>query len=53
MLTEEYVDIYGVPFSLIPFKGRDDQSDGTEDKPKNHVRALPGTRGVRNPLPGS
>jgi type III restriction enzyme len=22
LLTEEYVDIYGVPFSLIPFKGR-------------------------------
>ncbi len=29
MLTEEYVDIYGVPFSLIPFKGRD-QSDSTD-----------------------
>lgn len=41
MLTEEYVDIYGVPFSLIPFKGRKTQSKAPEDKPKNHVHALP------------
>ena len=41
LLTEEYVDIYGVPFSLIPFKGRATQASAPEDKPKNHVRALP------------
>jgi len=41
LLTEEYVDIYGVPFSLIPFKGRPTQGKAPEDKPKNHVRALP------------
>ncbi len=41
LLTEEYVDIYGVPFSLIPFKGRTTQAHAPEDKPKNHVRALP------------
>ena len=41
LLTEEYVDIYGVPFSLIPFKGRTTQGKAPEDKPKNHVRALP------------
>ena len=23
LLTAEYVDIFGVPFSLIPFKGRE------------------------------
>jgi len=40
-LPEEYVDIYGVPFSLIPFKGRPTQASAPEDKPKNHVRALP------------
>lgn len=40
-LTEEYVDIYGVPFSLIPFKGRKGKTPQPEDKPKNHVRALP------------
>lgn len=41
LLTEEYVDVYGIPFTVIPFKGR--PVDGTEpnDKPKNHVRALP------------
>ena len=41
MLTEEYVDIYGVPFSLIPFKGRETKAPAPDDKPKNHVRALP------------
>src|SRR5690606_7783037 len=41
-LTEEYVDIYGVPFSLIPFKGRKAGQPTTEqDRPKNHVKALP------------
>lgn len=41
LLTEEYVDIYGVPFSLIPFKGRQGTKPEPIDKPKNHVRALP------------
>jgi type III restriction enzyme len=41
LLTEEYVDIYGVPFSLIPFKGRPAHRPEIIDKPKNHVRALP------------
>jgi type III restriction enzyme len=41
LLTEEYVDIYGVPFSLIPFKGRTTRAAAPEDRPKNHVRALP------------
>ena len=41
MLTEEYVDIYGVPFSLIPFKGRETKAPAPVDRPKNHVRALP------------
>ena len=40
-LTPEYVDIYGVPFSLIPFKGRPTSKPTPEDKPNNHVRALP------------
>lgn len=40
LLTEEYVDIYGVPFSLIPFKGRETKAPAPEDRPKNHVRAL-------------
>ncbi len=41
LLTEEYVDIYGVPFSLIPFKGRKTDKPEPGDQPKNHVRALP------------
>ena len=28
LLTEEYVDVYGIPFSVIPFKGRTDQTGG-------------------------
>lgn len=41
LLTEEYVDVYGIPFSVIPFKGRQATKPAPEDKPKNHVRALP------------
>jgi type III restriction enzyme len=42
LLTAEYVDIFGVPFSLIPFKGREPK-DGPpqEDRPKHEVMALP------------
>ena len=40
LLTEEYVDVYGIPFSVIPFKGRETKKDAPEDKPKHHVRAL-------------
>ncbi len=40
LLTEEYVDVYGIPFSVIPFKGR---TPGTcvPDLPKNHIRSMP------------
>ena len=40
LLTEEYVDVYGIPFSVIPFKGR---KPGTlvPDLPKNHIRSMP------------
>ncbi len=41
LLTEEYVDVYGIPFSVIPFKGRTGKAPAPEDRPKNHVRALP------------
>jgi type III restriction enzyme len=41
LLTEEYVDVYGIPFSIIPFKGRETKKAAPEDKPKSHVRALP------------
>jgi type III restriction enzyme len=40
LLTEECVDVYGIPFSLVPFKGR--QVDAAaDDRPKNYVRSLP------------
>jgi type III restriction enzyme len=41
LLTEEYVDVYGIPFSVIPFKGRPTNKRECGDKPKNHVRAMP------------
>jgi type III restriction enzyme len=42
LFTPEYVDIFGVPFSLIPFKGREPgKGPQSEDRPKNEVLALP------------
>lgn len=42
LLTAEYVDIFGVPFSLIPFKGREPGKGAPpEDRPKHEVMALP------------
>ena len=44
-LTNEYVDIFGVPFSLIPFKGRQPQGGPPQDElPKHEVLALPERR---------
>ena len=41
LLTEEYVDVYGIPFSVIPFKGRPVDQATPEDKPKHRVWAVP------------
>lgn len=41
LLTPEYVDVYGIPFSVIPFKGRNPKSPSPEDKLPNHVVACP------------
>jgi type III restriction enzyme len=41
LLTEEYVDVYGIPFSVVPFKGRAIDKPAPEDRPKNHVFAMP------------
>ncbi|GFO62333.1 BPTD_3080 family restriction endonuclease [Geomonas paludis] len=41
LLTEEYVDVYGIPFSVIPFKGRKIAGPPPDDRPKNHVKAIP------------
>jgi type III restriction enzyme len=39
-LEPEYVDVYGIPFSLIPFKGREKDSEEKDDTPTNHVHAM-------------
>ena len=42
LLTAEYEDIIGVPFTLIPFKGREPGGGPPpEDRPKHEVMALP------------
>ena len=51
MLTEEYVDVYGIPFSVIPFKGRPVKQAQPIDKPKQHVRALEERRGFEIRFP--
>ena len=51
LLTEEYVDVYGIPFSVIPFKGRPAKQPQPDDKPKNHVRALSERRSMEMRFP--
>lgn len=41
-LEPEYVDVYGIPFSLIPFKGREKDAAVPDDKPKNCIRVVQG-----------
>jgi len=51
MLTEEYVDVYGIPFSVIPFRGRPVLKREPNDKPKNHVRSLEDRRNMEIRFP--
>lgn len=51
LLTEEYVDVYGIPFSVIPFKGKPTTSTPGDDKPTNYVRALPERAGLEIRFP--
>jgi len=51
LLTEEYVDVYGIPFTVIPFKGRPVNQKQPDDKPKNHVRAMPERAGLEMRFP--
>lgn len=39
LLPEEYVDVYGIPFSVIPYKGK--STSTPVEKPINHVHSLP------------
>lgn len=41
LLRPEYVDVYGIPFSVIPYKGRTANQKAPEDKPKHRVWAVP------------
>jgi type III restriction enzyme len=38
LLPEEYVDVYGIPFSVIPYKGKPSRTP--VDRPVNHVYAV-------------
>jgi len=40
LLSEEYVDVYGIPFSVIPYKGRPSDKPTKPDKPKHRVWAV-------------
>jgi type III restriction enzyme len=51
LLTEEYADVYGIPFSVIPFKGRPVKAPPPDDRPKNHVRALPERKAMEMRFP--
>ena len=51
LLPEEYVDVYGIPFSVIPFKGRPVKSSEPGDKPLNHVHAMPERAGFEMRFP--
>jgi type III restriction enzyme len=51
-LIAEYVDIFGAPFSLIPFKGREPDKDPLpEDRPKHEVMVLPERKGAEIRIP--
>ncbi len=41
LLRPEYVDVYGIPFSVIPYKGRPVNQPEPDDRPKNRVWAMP------------
>ncbi|MEJ7639675.1 MAG: hypothetical protein WKF75_17305 [Singulisphaera sp.] len=48
LLTAEYADVYGIPFSIIPFKGRGRQARprGPAEESRHPPRAI----GLRDPL---
>ena len=41
LLIEEYADVYGVPFTLIPFRGKGGKGGTPPERPVNRVRAIP------------
>lgn len=51
LLIEEQCDVYGVPFSVIPFRGRPEGKGEPDDRPVNLVRALPERAGMEMRFP--
>jgi type III restriction enzyme len=49
LLPEEFVDVYGIPFSVIPYKGK--TSSTPADKPVNHIKAMPERSGFEIRFP--
>ncbi|MBI2852420.1 MAG: DEAD/DEAH box helicase family protein [Chloroflexi bacterium] len=49
LLPEEYVDVYGIPFSVIPYKGKPSRTPA--DRPVNHIYALPEKAGYELRFP--
>ena len=41
LLPTEYVDVYGIPFSLIPYKGKPKDEKNTPDPIYHHIYAVP------------
>ena len=41
LLPAEYVDVYGIPFSLVPYKGKPKDEKETTDPVYNHIYAVP------------
>ena len=41
LLPPEYVDVYGIPFTVIPYKGKATDTPSTDDQPRNRVWAMP------------
>ncbi len=39
MFSPEYVDVYGIPFSIIPFKGKSTKTQ-QDDRPNKQVKAI-------------
>lgn len=39
LLTAEYVDVYGIPFSVVPYKGRVITAKVEGDRPQHHIFA--------------
>jgi type III restriction enzyme len=50
-LEAEYVDVYGIPFSIIPFKGREEGGKEPGDKPTNLVTAMSERAGLEIKFP--